>query len=120
MPPDQLCKRIVLQTPKGIHVPSFKNKKRAILDRNTGLMRTLTEPKAKQWMEKCIQSFASQLISGEAINGVVMQTGHYQPSWTASLLPKDDSVNWVPELHIYVTECQPGEEGAEIIIERIQ
>jgi len=120
MLPNRCYRRIVLQTPKGSHVPSFKNRKRAIKDSKTGKLRTLTEPSVKRWMEACIQSFASQLLSGEAIYGKETQTGVYQPSWIVSLLPASDSMNWLKELHVYVTECQTGEEGAEIIIEQIQ
>jgi len=74
----------------------------------------------KRWMQECIRSFVSQLISGEATRDGAMLMEPCQPSLIALSLPEDDSMNWVPEIRVYVTECEKGNEGSEIIIERIQ
>ncbi len=101
------------------HVPSFKNKKRAILDRKTGKMRTLTEPETKKWMERCIQSFEYQLLSAFLITEGGMQTVLSPHSWTASFLPLNDSVQWIPEITIRVEQVEKGAEGAIIEITRL-
>lgn len=100
-------------------VPSFKNRKRAILDRNTGKMRTLTEPHTKQWMERCIKSFESQLYSAmQTIAGGTL-TAQQARSLIVSALPLDDSRAWIPEMHIHSIDVEIGEDGADVIIERI-
>lgn len=101
------------------HVPSFKNNKRAILDRKTGKMRTLTEPKTKQWMEDAIQSFVLQLLwASQTIEGEI-PTGHSPHSWIASSLPLDDSWQWIPKLDISCHKVVKDEEGAQITIEKL-
>jgi len=105
---------------KGLsHIPSFKNKKRSILDRNTGLQRTLTEGKTKQWMERCTQSLVSQLLCAtQTIEGATIP-GHSKLSLIVSSLPWDDSRQWIPETHITTQEVPNGDEGCLITIERI-
>jgi len=98
------------------HVPSFKNRKRAILDRNTGKQRTLTEPATKQWMDRCIQSFVSQLLC--AAQTIVSGTipGRSKLFSIVSSLPWDDSRQWIPEIHVLTVEVDKGDEGADIHI----
>jgi hypothetical protein len=100
------------------HVPSFKNNKRAIRLKNNNLM-LVTEKKTKAWMQKCIQSFESQLFSSTLTTGPVTSTVPHLRSLIASSLPQDDSRQWVPELNIRSEEVDAGEEGAIIIIEQI-
>lgn len=99
------------------HVPSFKNMKRAILDNRTGRMRTLTEPKAKSWMERCIRSFEYQLLCEYQTKDGETPMVPCQLSWIASRLPADDSCKDFTKLQIEVLEVPKGEEGAEILIE---
>lgn len=101
-------------------VPAFKNKKRAIMDLRSGRLRTLTEPKAKRWMEECIRSFELQFFSDIVINEGAILTAPYPHSLIASLLPQDDSRQWIPSLRVDVEEVPRGQEGAQIIIERIE
>lgn len=98
------------------HVPSFKNKKRSILDRNTGKQRTLTEAKTKQWMEACIQSFVSQLLCATQTAAEGTTPGRSKLSSIVSLLPWDDSRQWIPTIHITTLEVDAGEEGADILL----
>lgn len=115
----QSLPRIVLEI-KGLgHVPAFKNKKRSILDSNTGLQRTLTEPKTKQWMERCIQSFVSQLLSATQTTGDGTTPGRTKLSVIVLSLPLDDSRQWIPDTVLTTKEVPKGEEGATITIERI-
>lgn len=99
------------------HVPSFKNKKRAILDRNTGKMRTLTEPEAAKWMQKCEDAFVSQLKSLYQTTEAVMPMVRSPRSWIACVAPYDDSVNIIREIHLTVHDAPKGCEGATITIE---
>ena len=101
------------------HVISFKNRKRAILDRNTGKMRTLTEPKAAKWMKACIELFESRLFSEYLTSADGMRTGRSLRSWIASYTPASDSVNAITEINVKVERVPVGEEGADILIERL-
>lgn len=97
--------------------PSFKNHKRAILDRSTGKMRTLTEPKVKQWMNQCIDQLASQLITTCPII-----EGETAGEWRKRLLTvlsrlQDDSWKYMAPGHQNVKMVPKGEEGVEITIE---
>jgi hypothetical protein len=101
------------------HVISFKNKKRAILDRHTGKMRTMTEAKAQEWMKRCVQAFESQLICAYQTTEGAMPMARSRRSWIAWSVPQDDSVTWIPEEMIRVVRVAKGEEGADILIERL-
>jgi hypothetical protein len=105
---------------KGMHVPSFKNCKRAILDRKNGKMRTLTDPKTRRQMDAIIQSFVSQSISDIQTRSAETLTGPFLQSSIVSLLPQNDSRQWIPEHHVSTQDVDKGNEGAEIIIERIE
>jgi hypothetical protein len=109
--------KIVLQVSG--NVPSFKNKKRAILDRNTGKMRTMTEAKTQKRMEEIIQSFVFQLCCATQTTFVGISTEEQARFLIASLLPEDDSWQWIPELHISCAKVKRGEEGGEMIIEKL-
>lgn len=98
------------------HVPSFKNCKRTIKLNNGGTM-PVTSRKVKAWMNRCIESFISQLfcVTQMDLHGTRMEMP--PRSLIASYLPLDDSRQWVTELNIKAEEVAPGEEGATIIIE---
>lgn len=83
-------------------------------------MRTLTEPKARKKMDAIIQSFVSQSISDIQTRSAETLTGPLLQSLIASLLPQNDSRQWISEHHVYTHDVDKGEEGAEIIIERIE
>lgn len=100
-------------------VPSFKNNKRAILDRNTSKMRTLTEPKTKRWMNQCIDQFESQLLTcfqikeGETV-------GEWRKRLRTALLPLlDDSWKHMLPGAQNVRIVPKGNEGAEITIDPV-
>jgi hypothetical protein len=104
---------------KGVHVPSFKNSKRAILDRRSGKMRTLTKKETRALMDQITLDFVSQSVSciqtaaGETLTAPLLRSS------IALLMPQDDSRAWIPEHHVYSADVDKGFEGAEITIERL-
>lgn len=113
------AKPLVLEV-KGFHIPSFKNRKRAILDRNTGKHRTLTEPETKEKMEKIIRSFVSQLLLTIQTCESAICRGRSKLYATALLLPADDSLHWIPHITIQARKVDKGFEGAIIEITPIE
>jgi len=105
--------KIVLAVKNQGHVPSFKNCKRVVRNR------LITRPDVKKWMERCIQSFESQLFCESQTTELVTLTGPQAPYSIASCIPLDDSRQWIPELHVLCQEVNKGEEGATIIIEQL-
>lgn len=71
-------------------------------------------------MEKVIQSFVSQLTSIMETTSPEILMGQSPQSWIASLLPEDDSWEWIRNSVKSCRKVEPGEEGATIIIERIK
>ena len=116
--PPVASSRIVLEIQGMGHVPAFKNKKRAIHTKS-GKMRTLTDPETKKWMVRCETSLEFQLCSAFRIGEDETLTGPQARSLIASALPEDDCWSCVPELNLKAEKCNLGEEGATIIIERI-
>lgn len=105
------------------HIPSFKNAKHWITHDPKGnpLERPflITSPEFQRWMEKAAALIESQLLSlCQTASGVipVEQSKLYATCW---LLPADDSCSDLPEGHWKVVRVPPGEEGAEIVIERL-
>lgn len=92
-------------------VPSFKNSK--MIARG----RLITDPKKQAWMEKCIQSFVSQLRSEFQTRGIATTTGPIPLSKIALLLPLDDSRKWIPRHCVSSRQVSKGSEGAELVIE---
>lgn len=105
-------------------VPSFKTQKTAFgwFDKASGkiMARPLTLPEHKKWMELAIHSIESQLRSIFQITDAKIRTVASPQSWIASLVPLDDSWTWCPEISVKSELCEPGKEGATILIERIQ
>lgn len=102
---------------KGVSIPAFKNRKRAIVDRRTGKQRTLTEPRVKEQMERIITAIEWQLCCAIPIIAGEILTVPQVLSWIASSLPSDDSRQNIPQLLIEAVDCDKGEEGATITIE---
>lgn len=104
---------------RGVSISAFKNKKRAILDRHTGKMRTMTDAKTQKQMELIIRSIKSQLLSIIATDTKGTSTGQRVQSWIASNWPLKDSRQWIPQLYVEAVDCDKGEEGATILIEKL-
>ena len=118
MPAKTPLGRIVLEV-KGITIPAFKNRKRAILDRHTGKMRTLTDPSVKERMDQITLGIELELRSVIRTIGNGTWTAQQVRSWIASSLPLKDSRQWIPSLWIDAVDCNNGEDGATIDIEQI-
>lgn len=106
---------------KGV-VPSFKTQKTAYgwRDKATGKIfaRPATLPEHKKWMSRCAQNFASALRSVFQITEFTIPTGATLQSLIASL-PQDDCWSAIPETELKSELCEPGKEGATIVIERL-
>lgn len=99
---------------KGLgHVPSFKNNK--MLARG----RLITNPVNQKWMDRCVRSFESQLVSLYQTREDGMRTGRSLQSWIASVLPLDDSVREIIQQEVIVTHTTKEWEGAIINITTI-
>jgi hypothetical protein len=103
-------------------IPSFKTQKTAYgwLDKATGKIfaRPATLPEHREWMEKAVRNFVSQLLSGSATGESTIQTGA-TPQSLIALLPRDDCWAAIPETLLKSELCEPGQEGATIVIERL-
>jgi len=109
--------RLVVIT--GDNCPSFKNRKRSILDSATGKQRTLTPKKIKERMEQITNGLLSALLSEcQTIEGATLM-GCSRLSWIASKIPADDSLQWIPEIHLACERVEKGKEGFEILIKEI-
>lgn len=95
------------------HVPNFKNQK--MLTRG----RLITKPERQKWMERCVQSFVSQLRSYAVTEGKGIWTGRWSPSLIVSSLPEDDCRQCIPQITLQAVEVAKGEEGAVIKITKL-
>lgn len=93
---------------KGLgHVPAIKNSMFAIVKK-----------KNREWKKRCVQNFVFQSISIIPTNEQGTLTPQSLHSLTA-LLPLDDSWKDIPEHSVRCVKVPKGEEGAEILIERL-
>lgn len=100
-------------TIKGLgHTPSFKNSK--MLTRG----RLITKPERQQWMERATRLIESQLHCMSETEGTGTQTVRSLLSSIALFGPFDDSVVWIPEIHVRVVRVTQ-DEGAIVEIEQI-
>lgn len=117
--PGQVSGNSLLLSIRGIGVPpNFKNSKMVITNPKANGFHLITAPKHQKWMKKAIQSFASQLRSSLATGGGATSTDVRLASLIA-LCPLDDSWQWVPEITVKAEFVTPGNEGADILIERL-
>jgi hypothetical protein len=105
--------RIVLKLHGLGHVPSMKNNK--MLTRG----KLITKPEYQIWIDRCIRSFESQLLSLCQTGGGEMLMEGLQPSLTPWLNQFDDSVSWIPSGSWEVKYVPKGEEGAIVTLETI-
>lgn len=81
--------------------------------------RLITDPRKGKHMEAYTQAIESQLRSAFQTIESETPTGLSLPCWIASCVPHDDSVAWLPEIRVTVERVEKGEEGADILIERL-
>jgi len=104
---------IVLQIRGCGNIVSFKNSK--MIARG----RLITDPEKQKRMESYTQAIVSQLSSEFQTIGAGISTECSLPSWIASCMPLDDSRHWVPSIGVVSMEVQEGEEGCDIIIQKL-
>lgn len=100
------------------HVPSFKNTK-SIFKKKTGQRFIGTAPKKKKWMDQATQILESQLRSEFQTRGIGTSMEPPARYSIASLIPLDDSRQWIKELTVTYVKVPKGEEGADIVVEQI-
>lgn len=98
------------------HVPSFKNKK--IIVKTKRRPRLITHPKVQQWMERCTQSFASQLRARFPTTGSGTTAECSPPSKTVSW-PLDDNWQELEIGRVRTILVPKGQEGADLLIESL-
>lgn len=120
LPTEAGAKPLVLEV-KGI-VPSFKTQKTAYgwRDKKTGKIfaRPATLPEHKEWMQKTVADFVSQLLSASPTTETGTLTVATLRSLIASL-PRDDTWQYLPVTSLKSELCHPGDEGATIVIESL-
>lgn len=100
------------------HVPSFKNSKQITRPRGkkAGLV---TKPEYQKIKEAITQSIVSNLLSVFLITDAGTPMGQSRLSLIVSAMPEDDSRQWLEQGRWECQTVAPGEEGADILIERL-
>ena len=101
------------------HCPSFKNSKMICQPRGRSRAMLITDPKKRKWMDKATLLIESQLRSWLATTGTGTSTDAQARSKIVSSLPLDDSLRWIGSLSVTWRRVRKGEEGAEILVERM-
>lgn len=99
---------------------SFKNSKMLLPAKDNRPAMLITAPEKQKAMKEYIRAIEYELCSAFRTSATGMPMGHRLRSWIASCVPLDDSVKWIRELSVVVEDVEPGEEGADITIERIE
>lgn len=99
-------------------VPSLKNAKMVIFDREKGHMRPLTEPRVQKWMAKATRLLRLQLIFAFQQTGSPISTEDFLRFLTF-YVPADDRRQIITDLEIHNVQVELGQEGADILIERL-
>lgn len=113
-PASETPRCIVLCSPLGSHVPSFKNKKMLAHGK------LITDPKKQKWMEECTRSFMSQLLFLYPITENETATVERLRSWIASSTPETDSCRYLTACSWRFTKTVAGLEHASIEITRVK
>lgn len=79
----------------------------------------ITKPEYQRRMETMIASIESQLLSASQTACAQTCQENLIPSWIALCVPVDDCWTKLPEIHIRAELCEPGNEGATVVIERL-
>ncbi len=100
------------------HPPSFKNSK-SIYRRRDGKPFIATGKKGKAWMAQATASIASQLQSAALTACGATSTEEQRRYWIALSMPLDDCRQIIREIIIKTEDVEPGQEGADIVIEKL-
>ena len=114
------------------NVASFKNSKEIIqlpikgtpkcgqCGKRPGRPMLITKPERKKQMAAITESFVSQLQCELATRGIATLTGRSLLCSIASWVPLDDSRKWIVEINVSSLPVAKGDEGADIVIDRIK
>lgn len=107
-------------------IPSFKNNKMVLTHVKTKRGRRplprpmlITKPEFQEAMKSITDSFVSQLLSAFQTSVARISVESSIRSLIASSLPADDSWAWIPKIEIKAELCEPGREGATLVVERL-
>lgn len=101
------------------NVIPFKNRKRAVVAKDKQSAFLVTESHVQKQMQAITDGFVSQLVSAlQTVSGGTW-TAAQQRSWIVSSLPADDCWSCIPRQVINGDLVPLGEEGADLLIERI-
>lgn len=101
-------------------VPSFKNTKSLFKNKKTGKLFVATNPVKKRWMQSAEELIGLQLLFYYQTIGAETRQECLKRLQTFLSDLVDDSVRELPEGGWKVEYVEPGKEGCEILIERIQ
>lgn len=96
------------------HIPSKKNCHFPLSNGGLGI-----DKKVKERVETITRALLSALLSESRTIENATLMGCSRLSWIASKLPADDSLQWIPEIHIQCKSVDKGEEGFDISISEI-
>lgn len=111
-----ICFPVTLRIQGVGHIPSHKNRKRAIMDKSMGHLRTLTEPPVRERMQRIENAITFALYSLCQTNENVTHSECLKQLRTALSGLCDDSIKEVPEGSWYTEHVPQGEEGCTITI----
>ena len=87
------------------------------MDSKTGRPIKVTTNEHREWMNQCVESFVSQLLSAtQATDPDQTPTVRLPLSLIASSVPLDDSRKWITQIHVICIEVDSGDEGADIAV----
>ncbi len=104
------------------HIPSKKNSKMVLSEvkgRKLKYPMLIMKPEIQKWIAMAEAHLESQLLSTCLTEGDAIQSALSKLSVILSQLPEDDSVNDMPVGTWQVRLCEPGNEGAVVVIERL-
>lgn len=80
----------------------------------------ITKPEYQKEMDRLIDSIVSQLRCAFQTDATRTSQESSIQSWTASSMPADDWWERIPEIQIRAELCEPGHEGATVVVERLR
>jgi hypothetical protein len=105
---------LILKVTTGDNCPSKKNAHFPLTNGGLGI-----DAGIKKRMEIITRALLSALISESQTIDVETLTGCSPLSWIVSRMPGDDSLQWIPEIHVTCQQVSMGDEGFDIEITQI-
>lgn len=80
----------------------------------------ITKPEYQKEMDRMIDSIVLQLRCAFQTDATRISQASSIRSWTASSMPADDWWERIPDIQIRGELCEPGREGATVVVERLR